>query len=189
MCNDGGKIRRKRRRRKEGEVPVHSFTFPASMSHTWKSLISRDLCVTPDLLANPNPFPNHPLVEPHGSFRCTHLNVVASRFSLSLFSRILRFYSQRIVGGDLFLDNAHLFSTRATFPPFFPFFFYTVSLSFSALCNPYPRAHESTCLFNYLFARFNGWTRSPSYYAYLRMRLEQPRGWVCFELGINNKRW
>lgn len=200
VCDDGGKIRRKRRRgrkkvakgeekerrRKEGEVPVqlHSFTFPASMSHTWKSLISRDLCVFGDPWS---PGESKPLSKPPSRrttrFFSFHAFKCRCFTSLSLSLSFLEYYGFICSVSSVAISSLTTLIYFRRGPPFLPFLrFFSLSLS---LLQPLP-VHESTCLFNYLFARFNGWTRSPSYYAYLQMRLEEPAMSV-FRIRRNNK--
>lgn len=84
-------------------MQLHSFTFPAGMSHTWKTLISRDRVVSGDPRPpwspssarfrrfTDNDFPSD------GPFRYTHLNDAALHFSFP----ILCFYLPAIVVADL----------------------------------------------------------------------------------------
>lgn len=71
------------------------------MSHTWKSLISRDRVVSGDPRSpwSPLRFPPLDNFPPDGPFRYTHLNDAALHFSFP----ILCFYLPAIVAADLFL--------------------------------------------------------------------------------------
>lgn len=116
-------------------MQLHSFTFPASVSHTWKSLISRDRVVSGDPWS-----PRESLCEPLST---TPSSLGAQFFSLHAFkwrcftffsSRILWFYSGVIVGADLLLSRQPaLIYFRP--PPFLPF---SVSLSLSQFLSCLP---------------------------------------------------
>lgn len=101
---------------------------------------------------------------------------------LSLFSRILRFYSQRIVGGDLFLDNAHLFSTRASH---LSSLFYGFSLSLF-LSQPLP-VYTSLPVCSIICSH-----GLMDEHELLRLFADEVRTtprWVVFRIRRNNKWW